>query len=98
MDAAAVVDDGEFVHSPFGKQNLNAPAAGVETIFNEFFERAGGAFHHFAGRDLVHQNIGDAMNTGEVGFQNRLRIGPGPGAVKLGVESLAFLVFVSLSG
>jgi len=50
-----------------GQLHLDAGGAGINTVFDDFFERGGGAFHHFAGGNLVHEVVGQGMDTGHDG-------------------------------
>ena len=35
----------------------------VQAVFHDFFECGGGAFHYFAGGDLIDEMVGQGMNT-----------------------------------
>ncbi|EEG24102.1 hypothetical protein EIKCOROL_01183 [Eikenella corrodens ATCC 23834] len=67
VDAAAVIGHADEADAAAGQLNLDAGGAGINTVFDDFFERGSGAFHHFAGGDLVHEVVGQGMDTGHDG-------------------------------
>ena len=57
--AAAVVGDLDQLESPRRKPDRDRPRAGVERIFDQFFQRASGAFDDLARGDAVDQFAGE---------------------------------------
>ena len=52
VDAASVVDDADEVESAVFEVDIDAGGAGVDTVFEEFLDGAGGPFDHLPGGDL----------------------------------------------
>ena len=60
--AMAVVDDANELAATGFDLDTNAGGAGVEGVFEEFFDYRCGAFDDFAGSDLIGDLIGKYMN------------------------------------
>ena len=57
--AAAVVDDADQAPAAGFHFDAHVGGAGVERIFQQFLDDGGGPLHHFAGRDLVGDLVGE---------------------------------------
>ena len=71
VDAAAVVGDADELDAAACQLDVDVGCACVDAVFNDFFQRIGGALHHFAGGDLVDKMVGqggDAFHAGA--FEN----------------------------
>ena len=60
--AVTVVDDADELAAAGFDLDTNAGSAGVEGVFEEFFDYRCGAFDDFAGSDLIGDLIGKYMN------------------------------------
>ena len=58
LNAAAVVADFEQLRAARGKLHGDVGGTGIETVFEQLFERRGRPLDHFAGSDLIDQQIG----------------------------------------
>ena len=63
MDAAAVVGHADEFDAAARQFHADVRRPRVQAVFYDFFERGGGAFHHFAGGDLIDEMVGQGMNT-----------------------------------
>ena len=54
-NAAAVVLHADQGLTAVVQAHVDTRGPGVQTVFHQFFEHAGRAFHHFTGRDLIAQ-------------------------------------------
>ena len=54
-DALAVILDADKALAAVLKADVDMLRPGVQTVFHQFLDHAGGAFHHFAGGDLIAQ-------------------------------------------
>src|SRR5262249_15112607 len=52
MDALPVIDDADELAAPLLDVDIDARAAGVDAVFQQFLDDAGGALDDFAGGDL----------------------------------------------
>jgi hypothetical protein len=58
VDAAAVIDDLDEVAATVPDFDIDASAAGIDGVFQQFLDDAGGSFDDFAGDDLVDERMG----------------------------------------
>ena len=58
--AAAVILNLQPRNSALGDSHRNATRAGVDGVFDQFFQRCGGSFDHFTGCDPIYQRFGQA--------------------------------------
>jgi hypothetical protein len=62
LDAAAVVHHLDEIRAALGHLDVDAPAAGVDRILQQFLEDAGGALDDLAGSDLVDEQGRQALD------------------------------------
>ena len=67
MDAAAVVADADEFAATVFDVDVNVGRAGVDGVFDDFFDHGGGAFNDFAGGDLVNETVGQLLDAGHRG-------------------------------
>src|SRR5205085_7669768 len=70
-DAAAVVDDADQLGAALVQVDVNALRAGVDGVFEQFLDDAGGPFDDLAGGDLgddVRRQLADARHGSAPGF------------------------------
>ncbi len=58
--AASVVGHLDQVGAAAHETNRDPARAGVDRVFHQFLQRAGGAFHHFTGGDTIDEMFGQA--------------------------------------
>ena len=63
VDAAAVVGHADELDAAARQFHADMRRPRVQAVFHDFFECGGGAFHHFAGGDLIDEMVGQGMNT-----------------------------------
>ncbi|MEC3911150.1 hypothetical protein U5A82_11935 [Sphingobium sp. CR2-8] len=58
IHATAIVADLYPVQPAMGQAYRDASRASIQSVFNDFLERAGGSFDHFTGSDTIDQMFG----------------------------------------
>ena len=66
-DAAAVVGDPDEGHAAALQLHHHGGRAGVDGVFHELFDHAGGPLHHLAGGDEVRHVGGELLDVGHRG-------------------------------
>ena len=69
MNAFAVIDDADQVGTAVHDVDFDAGGKGVDTVIEEFLDRAGGAFDHFSGGNFIDDAGIELMNAGN-GFHD----------------------------
>ena len=67
MDAAAVIADADEFAAAVFDVDVNVGRAGVNGVFDDFFNHGSRAFDDFAGGDLVDEAVGQLLDAGHGG-------------------------------
>ncbi len=76
-DAAAVVADADQAHTTFFQIDVDAVRAGVQRVLHQFLDHRGRPLDHFAGSDLVDQDLGQLADAHAVFAPCMRRRAPG---------------------
>ena len=58
VDTAAVIGDRDQLHAPGGQLDADRLRAGIEAVFQQFFQCGCGALNDFARGDLIDEEFG----------------------------------------